>query len=322
MKDNNRDVAPPLAYRLVRFFGYPFGLRWVPDNHLGVIFRMEMYHKLKGPGFFWITPLVESVKRRIRISPDFLSTPIRGLHTRDGVDLGLKVALAYAFDPRPLSRADAVVLTALPSSELRAIVTDSATWTLLNIMPQYYAEQICRGAAFETIRQRLISQLNELLRPLGMRPAFVMILEVIVPESLQDTFTAVVNRAAYTHDLSLYHPFELSEVRRRELYEVLTKIPGGIRYLDLAGADLGVPSWQTAMPAPQETLLRAARSVISPSPEPSVDDTSPKLSGVSAPNQLPPPTTQSSIETDTRDEQPESRGISRKSHLAGRQWYD
>ena len=60
-EDRGRKVRPPLGYRLYRFFGRPFGLNWVPDNHLGVVYRMELYNGLRGPGFFRINPFMEYV---------------------------------------------------------------------------------------------------------------------------------------------------------------------------------------------------------------------------------------------------------------------
>jgi hypothetical protein len=279
--DDDRQVAPPLAYRLCRFLGRPFGLRWVPDNHLGAVYRMEMYHSLRGPGFFWINPLTQTVKGSVSIQSDFISTPFPSLQTKDGLQLGLRVALAYVFDPRPLPREKAVGFVQLDKVILRAIVSDSATSALQSIMRNYYAEQVCRGEIFETIGQSLMTELTKLVSPLAITPTFAMVLEVMVPSALQETFTAVANRAAYTHDLSQYQDFELNEVRRRELNAVLSKIPGGVRYLNVSTADASSPSWRAGETPPRQVLRGTSRPLPSPPPGPDTDDEPAQRSGIS-----------------------------------------
>ena len=108
------------------------------------------------------------------------------------------------------------------------------------------------------------------LEPLAMRPAFVMVLKVTPPLALQETFTAVANRAAYTHDLSLYQEFELNEVRRRELYAVLSELPGGIRYLNVTGPDVS-PSTLKSGRLPGPPTIRGEATPLSRL-SPDVDD--------------------------------------------------
>ena len=308
-------VAPPLGFRLLLFLASPFGLRWVPDNHLGAVYRMEMYNRVRGPGFFWITPLIERVRQRIRVSPDFMATTIENLQTQDGVELKVQVALAYTFDPRSLSHNDAVVLVSLSRGDLRGIVTDSATWAMLNILREYQAEQVCRDDILEPIRQQLLSNLFELLNPLAMRPVFAMVLTIEPPSTLGDTFTAVANRSAYTHEIWKYQDFELAEVRRRELYEVLKKIPGGIRYLSLASANVDSPLWHTEEPTPYQVVLGTSTSLPPTSHKADTDKEAPQGSDSTTKGPLPPPAS-SSPDSDTKDsELPRQPGISPKSHL-------
>ncbi len=82
-----QDTRQPLTYRLIRTLGHPFGLRWVGDNELAVIYEMERYHSVRGPGFFWVNPWTQTVHSVIRVAPDFISTYIRGIRTKDGLVL-------------------------------------------------------------------------------------------------------------------------------------------------------------------------------------------------------------------------------------------
>jgi hypothetical protein len=314
-RGKEQQVAPPLAYQLRLLFGRPFGLRWVPDNHLGVVYRMEMYHGLRGPGFFRIDPWQDTVKDVVSLNPDFIETRVENLNTRDAVQLGLRVALAYVFDPRYLPREKALVFIKWPSSILRAIVSDFANSALLNIVPKYHAEQICRGELFETIQDSLEKELKVSLDPLAIRPTFAMVLEAIVPPALQDTFTAVANRAAYTHDLSLYESFELDEIKRRELNSVLRDLPGGIRYLNVSAPEED-SQWQDGRRTSEQTLRGTARHLPSQSPDIDIEDDLLKDVGTSPRSHLspPPPTPDAEAE---ENEPPKQSGISRKSHLSG-----
>jgi hypothetical protein len=260
-KENDHEVKPPLAYRLGLFFGRPIGWRWVPDNHLGAVYRMESYRDLRGPGFFRINPLTETVKLVVSLNPDFISTDISSLNTRDAVQLGMKVAIAYIFDPRNLTHEKAQVFVKWPKHILRDIVTDFARSTMLSIVARYYAENICRGELFEAMEQALTTELKKRLESLAMRPTFAIVLKVTPPPALQDTFTAVANRAAYTHDLSTYEEHELSEVRRREMYTMLGQLPGGIRYLNISGSD--APALLVGDQKPRPKVIRGSSRPVS-----------------------------------------------------------
>jgi hypothetical protein len=279
-REDDREVGPPLAYRLALFFGRPLGLRWVGDNQLGAVYRWERYDRLCGPGFFWIKPLTESVKYVVSLNPDFISTSFPSVFARDGVQLAMDVALAFTFDPRPLPHEKVQVFVKWSRDILRAIVIDVATGALLSVIASFYAEQICRGELFQTIEQRLMEELTSRLEPLAMRPAFAMVLKVTPPLALQETFTAVANRAAYTHDLSLYQEFELNEVRRRELYAVLSELPGGIRYLNVTGPDVSPSALKSGrLPGPH-TIRGEATPLSRLSPDVDDEDEAPQRPGI------------------------------------------
>ncbi len=95
--NNQPDTNAPLLYRMALTLGRPFGVRWVGDLELAAIFRMEQYHSVKGPGFFWINPLTQRVESHISLAPDFISMAVPGIQTRDGIQLEFSIALAYCF---------------------------------------------------------------------------------------------------------------------------------------------------------------------------------------------------------------------------------
>ncbi|MFQ5610636.1 MAG: SPFH domain-containing protein [Anaerolineae bacterium] len=265
----------PLLQRLLLGLGRPLGLRWVGDYQLGVVYKMGRYHDLRGPGFFWINPLTDTMKTEVSFKPDFISTPYDNLRTRDALQLGLRLALAYAFDPRLVSPEQAAIFVTWPRQIRRLIVTDQARSALQAIVSQFYAEEICRGEAFEPIGEKVKAQLVGRLQTLAMKPVFVIALEVMVPQALQHTFDAVVKRAVYAQDLSVYERFELDQVQRQELYETLRELPGGVRYLNLAPKAADLPGDVAGGPSPGRLVEGTARSRLDSPPAPD-DEPPPK----------------------------------------------
>lgn len=223
-------------YRLFLGLVRPLGLRWVGDNELGVVYRKGLYHDLRGPGSFWINPFIDVMKEVTSVKPDFVSTTIPNIQTSDALQLGFGVALSYTFDPRRVPHDKAAIFVEWPQQIRRLVVTDFATRALQAIIPRFTAEQVCRGEFFDEIEARLKAELNKRLQPLALSPQLTLVREVLVPPPLQDTFTRVVRRAVYTHDLGRYEPFEISQAERQELFDVLRDLSGGIRYVDLSAA--------------------------------------------------------------------------------------
>jgi len=315
--NEDREQRPPIAFRLRQAFEYPFGLRWVPDNHLAAVYRDEMYDRLCGPGFFRINPLKEAVKREISLNPDFISTEVTGLPTKDGVQLGLEVALAYFFDPRQLPRERALVVVQWSRDVLRLIVHDFAKNVLLKIVPGYYTEQICRGEVLKQLQESLKAELETDMEILAISPTFSMILKVTTPPNLHDTFTDVVNRAVYTHDLPSFTPFQLSEARRRELYRVLKETSTfPIPYLDLSGDLITPPLGKVSESSPRQ-IRGTARAMRTASPTLGADEELPQDPNITPKSHLLLPTTPPSAESEAEDgeEPPQRPGISQKSHL-------
>ena len=88
--------------------------------------------------------------------------------------------------------------------------------------------------------------------------------------------------------LTQYTPFELSEVRRRELYEVFHSLPGGIRYLSVPGSEVAPPSWQVSKPSTQQIIPGQATPLLPNEAGVDIDQT-PEPSGKSPKSHLWPP---------------------------------
>ena len=54
--------------RLCSFLGRLVGIHFAPDNHVVPVLRLEQYDCVKGPGFFWIMPLLERTLPAVKTS--------------------------------------------------------------------------------------------------------------------------------------------------------------------------------------------------------------------------------------------------------------
>ena len=237
------DGQSPMVYRLLRTLGRPFGLRWVGDNQVAVIYRLERYHSLKGPGFFWINPFTQTVKKIMSTAPEFVSIEAADIHTQDALQLGLTVALAYEVEPAWMPSDKAALYVTWTREARQSIVTNHAPHTLQDIVPSFNAEESCRGTVFRSIEERLMKGLDVRLRQMALKPLICFILRVTVPPKLQDRFEAVVQRQVNIEDLGHYAPYELSQALRIEALEALRGMAGSKQYINMPDmTDMVAPS--------------------------------------------------------------------------------
>lgn len=236
---NNRpDIKAPPFYSLALTLGRPFGVRWVGDYELAVIYQLERYHEVKGPGFFVINPLTQRVHSVISISPDFITTPMSSIQTKDALQLDFSVALAYSFAPQSVPKERAAMVVKWSRDIRRAIVTDNAQRAFQAVVPKFYAEQICRGEVFKPLEEEFLSILTTRLEALALKPVLGMVREVKVPAVLQSRFEAVVQRRVDVDDLRdarTYEPYVLTQHMRTAALEAMQGMMGGKMRVDVAG---------------------------------------------------------------------------------------
>ena len=279
MKDE-RDIKPPIVYRLLRTVGRPFGLRWVGDNQVAAVYRLQLYNCIKGPGFFWINPFTQSVRYVIDTAPDFVALVAPGIQTKDRLQLDLTMALAYSFDPALMPPERAAVFVTWKQDTHRAIIRDSARRALQGVVPSFDADEICQGGVFGQIEQRLMEDLIRRLRPLALKPQICFVLHVGVPPKLRDRFEAVVQRRINIEDLGQYASYELIQALRIEAIEGLKSMGGGRQYINLPDlTSMVTPSQHEGQSSPRRIAPPAIildQDTVLPEPPPPDADESPK----------------------------------------------
>ncbi len=220
----SQDNQPPWLFQLLIKLGKPWGLRWVGDKELAVIYQMQRYHDLRGPGFFWITPSIQAVRKIVSLSEDGVTTDFKEILTADGLPLEMTWLLVYKLDPRGLPKMDAQTVTNWSLELKRTILTEYAQRSMQAVLPKFDAETVCRGKVFQEIEADFATEMNGLMNVFGMSLLEGRVLKVIPPPILQYRLEQAAQQGVLT--LAAKYPvFQPTEVLRAEAVAEISKMP-------------------------------------------------------------------------------------------------
>lgn len=228
--------APPL-FRLVLWIGGPFGWYYIPESYARLIKRMEQYQRLeRGPGFRQYNPFTETLGPQFKVGLEPFAYQFDNLPASDGLQLGLKFALNYEFFPERVARLTTVARLGVLTKEVFCeIVSNRLRRALLNIVPAFPADVICRGQELDNIENQLVVNANQLLEPLGITLSGPLVLQVIPPESLRARYEGLVQRRLNVESLREYHSTDVNRALAAEFIEGLAGRQGD-QYLDVSAA--------------------------------------------------------------------------------------
>jgi regulator of protease activity HflC (stomatin/prohibitin superfamily) len=156
------------------FFAYPYAVRIVQEYERGVIFRLGRLMGARGPGLFFIIPVVERmVKVDLRIVT--MDVPSQECITRDNVTVKVNAVIYFrVVDP------EAAVVKVL--DHFRATSQISQT-TLRSVLGQSELDELL--AKREDINQRLQKIIDEQTEPWGVKVSVVEVKDVELPQTMQ-----------------------------------------------------------------------------------------------------------------------------------------
>jgi regulator of protease activity HflC (stomatin/prohibitin superfamily) len=150
------------------------GLRVVQQYERGVIFRLGRLQGAKGPGWFWIWPVI-STMRRIDLRIVTLEMAPQEVITRDNVTLKVTaVVYFYVVDP-----AEAVVLV----FDYGRAPSQIAQTTLRNVLGQSELDDLL--AQRDLINSKLQAIIDEQTERWGVKVTVVEVKDVELPTSMQ-----------------------------------------------------------------------------------------------------------------------------------------
>src|SRR3989337_4419946 len=156
------------------FLVYPYAIRIVQEYERGVIFRLGRLMGARGPGLFFIIPVVERmVKVDLRIVT--MDVPTQEAITRDNVTVKVNAVVYF----HVLNPEDAVVKV---TDHIRATSQISQT-TLRSVLGQSLLDELLSER--EQINQRLQQIIDEQTEPWGVKVTVVESQDVELPQTMQ-----------------------------------------------------------------------------------------------------------------------------------------
>lgn len=151
-----------------------FGICIDQEYQRSVVFRLGRYHQVKGPGLYWIIPLID---QKIKIDIRTITVDIESQETvtRDSVTVRVNAVLYFKVkDP-----AKAVIVV----KNYGQATYQAALTTLRNVIGQHFLDEVLRDR--DTINKSLRQIVDQITEPWGLEIELVEMKDVEIPQSMQ-----------------------------------------------------------------------------------------------------------------------------------------
>jgi regulator of protease activity HflC (stomatin/prohibitin superfamily) len=195
-----------------------FGFRIAEQYQRAVVFRLGKYRATRGPGLYWIIPLLEW-QQMLDIRTMTADVERQEAITKDNVPVKINAVVWYrVFDPK-----SAVV-------EVRAVdnaVIQLAMTTLRTGIGQYTLDDVLR--AQEAVSNTIGQTIDSVTKPWGVKVERVEMKDVEIPESMQRSIAmeAEAVREKRARLIKAQAELEASEQLRRAS-EIIMQNPAGL----------------------------------------------------------------------------------------------
>ncbi|QGP90816.1 SPFH domain / Band 7 family protein [Neomoorella glycerini] len=154
-------------------------VRIVQEYERGVIFRLGRYVGVRGPGLFFLIPLIERMQK-VDLRTVTMDVPAQEAITKDNVTVKVNAVVYF----RVIEPANAVIKVL---DHVRA-TSQLAQTTLRSVLGQSDLDELL--AHREQINQRLQQIIDEGTEPWGVKVSLVEIRDVELPQSMQRAMAA------------------------------------------------------------------------------------------------------------------------------------
>lgn len=171
-------IAPAVVIFLAAFY-ILFALKVAQQWEKAVVLRLGRFHALKGPGLFWILPIIETtpvwIDHRVMVTPFNAEKTL----TKDTVPVDVDAVLFWlVWDAEK---------AALEVEDYRAAISWAAQTALREIIGQMSLADILVGRAM--MDEQLQRIIDERTTPWGVTVQSVEIRDVIIPQALEDAMS-------------------------------------------------------------------------------------------------------------------------------------
>ena len=151
-------------------------IKIVNTGYLYVVERFGQYHKTLEPGWHFLIPFADFVRKKVSTKQQILDVPPQSVITKDNVKISVDNVIFYKL----LNAKDAVYNI----EDYRSGIVYSATTNMRNILGNMSLDEILSGR--DKINQDLLSIIDEVTDAYGIKILSVEIKNIIPPTEIQE----------------------------------------------------------------------------------------------------------------------------------------
>lgn len=210
-------IWPEIIVGLLIVFGLA-GLRIADQYVRGVVFRLGRYRTTKGPGLYWIIPLIEW-QRRVDLRINTAAVEEQETITKDNVPIKVNAVVWYRIvDP---------MAAVLEVKNIDTAVIQVALTTLRNGIGQHSLDEVLKEQ--ETVAKVIQEKIDAVTEPWGVKVERVEMKNVEIPQSMQRVMAqeAEALREKRARLIKAQAEFEAAE-QLRNAAEIIMQNPAGL----------------------------------------------------------------------------------------------
>jgi regulator of protease activity HflC (stomatin/prohibitin superfamily) len=150
------------------------GIRIAQEYQRSIVFRLGRFHSVKGPGIYWIMPLIER-QQKVDIRTKTVDLEQQETITKDSVTIKVNAVLWYK-----ITNPEAAIIKV--ADYYKAVYQFSVT-ALRNIIGQHTLDEVLRER--EQINGTLQKIVDAATEPWGIKIEMVEMKDVEIPEAMQ-----------------------------------------------------------------------------------------------------------------------------------------
>lgn len=163
-----------MPYLIAAFAILLSGLRIAQEYQRAIVFRLGRFHSVKGPGLYWLIPLLET-QQKVDIRTQTVDLEQQETITKDSVTIKVNAVLWYMI----IHPENSIVKVA----NYNLAVYQFAVSALRNIIGQHTLDEVLRER--EKINATLQKIVDQTTEPWGVKIQMVEMKDVEIPEGMQ-----------------------------------------------------------------------------------------------------------------------------------------
>lgn len=164
-----------LALLVIIFIVLLSSIKVVNTGYLYVVERLGQFHKILEPGWHFIIPGVDFVRKKVSTKQQILDVPPQSVITKDNVKISVDNVIFY----KMINAKDAVYNI----EDYKAGIVYSSTTNIRNILGNMTLDEVLAGR--DSINQQLLGIIDEVTDAYGIKVLSVEIKNIIPPAEIQ-----------------------------------------------------------------------------------------------------------------------------------------